>query len=683
MKKIILFTAALIAGIGSIAQVSFIDDFESYTVGDYIGVEAPEWTTWSGATGGTEDVAVGNAQANSGSNSVYFSSAASGGGPQDVVLPFGGAYDNGTFMIRMAIYVEAGKNAYFNLQAETTIGSIWALDVDFEATGNAVVRSGTDGTYCTAPYTQDAWHLFQLDVNLSTNCWDASLDGASIGTFSNSNNKVASLDLYPILNSGFYIDDIGFSYIPYTLPTLNAASAGTNMNGTIAGASVYPTVDIKNLGTTTITSFDVQIDYNGMQYTEPVIGISLPSLGTESVTFTMAPITLVPGLQAVTTTVSAVNGGGPDDDPADDVGCGLMIDPVVPAVGKIVIGEEGTGTWCGWCPRGAVAMEDMANKYDGFWQGIAVHNGDPMVVTDYDAGFGALISGYPSALVDRGGDIDPTGMEADFLQRILVDPKATMVTGANFNGTTGILDVSLTTDWLASASGAYKIACVLVEDGVTGTGSGYAQSNYYDGGGSGPLSGGGVADWTTAGSPVPASQMVYDHVARALCPSFAGHAGFPGSMATSDQHIFNFQFTLDPTWDDHNMHIVGLLIDPTGRIDNGSTSNFADAIANGYVVGDVVCGPTTNINGISSVTTLEMFPNPASSNVTLKVGLESMNDVSISILDVAGKLVKTVAYDQLKGTHFIDIDVSDFVSGMYVVNVQAGEFVTSKSLVLK
>ncbi len=683
MKKIILFTAALVAGLGAIAQVSFIDDFESYTVGDYIGSTSPDWTTWSGATGGTEDVAVGNAQANSGSNSIYFSSTASVGGPQDVVLPFGGAYDNGTFMIRMAIYVESGKNAYFNLQAETTIGSIWALDVDFEATGNAVVRSGTDGTYCTAAYTQEAWHQFQLDVNLSTNCWEASLDGISIGTFSNSNNKVASLDLYPILNSGFYIDDVGFSYMPYTLPTLNAASAGTNMNGTIAGASVYPTVEIKNLGTTTITSFDVQIDYNGMQYTEPVIGLSLPSLGTESVTFTMAPITLVPGLQAVTTTVSAVNGGGPDDDPTDDVGCGLMIDPVVPAVGKLVIGEEGTGTWCQWCPRGAVAMEDMANKYDGFWQGIAVHNGDPMVVTDYDAGFGALISGYPSALVDRGTDIDPTAMEADFLQRILIDPKATMTTGANFNATTGVLDVSLTTDWLTAATGAYKIACVLVEDGVTGTGSGYAQSNAYAGGGSGPLSGGGIADWTTAGSPVPASQMVYDHVARALCPSFAGHAGFPGSMAASDQHVFNFQFTLDPSWDDHNMHIVGLLIDPSGRIDNGSTSNVAEAITNGYVLGDVVCGATTNINGVSSLTTLEMFPNPASSNVTLKIGLESLNDVSISILDVAGKLVKTVVYNQLKGTHFIDIDVSDFVSGMYVVNVQAGEFVTSKSLVLK
>lgn len=682
MKKFLLFASGLLIGSGLSAQVSFSDNFESYTPGDYIGVVSPDWTTWSGATGGTEDVQVGTAQASSGTNSVYFSSVSSAGGPQDVVLPFGGAYDNGSFAFSMDVYVESGKNAYFNLQAEVAIGTTWALDVDFEAGGNLVVRSGTDGTYCVTPYTQATWHTFALNINLSTNCWEAFLDGVSIGTFSNSNNKVASLDLYPILNSGFYVDDVSYSYTPYTLPTTNAAPAGTNMNATFAGANAYPTVNVKNLGTTTITSFDLDIDYNGSIYTENVTGLSLASLATEVVTFS-TPVPLVAGANAVITTVYNVNGGGADDDPSDDIGCGYTVDPIVPAAGKLVIGEEGTGTWCGWCPRGAVAMEQMANQYDGYWQGIAVHNGDPMVVAAYDAGMGGLISGYPSALVDRGTDIDPTQMEDEFLNRILVAPKATMTTGANYNATTGVLNVSLTVDWQSAASGAYKISCVLVEDGVTGSGSGYAQSNYYNGGGSGPLSGGGVADWTTAGNPVPASQMVYDHVARAICPDFNGHSGFPGSMSASDQHVFNFGFTLDPSWDDTKVHIVGMLIEPGGSIDNGSTSTITDAVTNGFVAGDVVCGVTTSINGISSITALEMFPNPANSNLTLKIGLEEANDVNINIVDLSGKVIKTVSYDQLEGTHFVDLDVSGFAAGMYMVNVQAGEFVTSKPLVVE
>lgn len=37
-----------------------------------------------------------------------------------------------------------------------------------------------------------------------------------------------------------------------------------------------------------------------------------------------------------------------------------------------------------------------------------------MTVTDYDAAIGTLVSGYPNALVDRGTEVDPSGMGTDF-----------------------------------------------------------------------------------------------------------------------------------------------------------------------------------------------------------------------------------------------------------------------------
>jgi hypothetical protein len=275
-------------------------------------------------------------------------------------------------------------------------------------------------------------------------------------------------------------------------------------------------------------------------------------------------------------------------------------------------------------------------------------------------------------------------MEIDFLQRILIDPKATMTTGANFNATTGVLDVSLTVDWVSAATGSYKIACVLVEDGITGTGSGYAHSNYYSFSSNNiPLVGAGH-DWQAATNPISASLMTYDHVARAICPSFAGHAGFPGSMAAADQHVFNFEFTLDPSWDDTKMHIVGLLISPTGMMDNGSSSSIADAVTAGFASGDVVtCGAPSVIRGISSIRTFEIFPNPARTNLTLKIGLEESNNVIVDIFDISGKTIATQSYDQLEGTHFLDLDISSFASGMYTVNVQAGEFITTRSLIVE
>ena len=65
----------------------------------------------------------------------------------------------------------------------------------------------------------------------------------------------------------------------------------------------------------------------------------------------------------------------------------------------------------------------MDHDFEGYWQGIAVHNGDPMTNTDYDNGIGTAISGYPSGIVDRGADINPADFKEDFLQRIAFNQK--------------------------------------------------------------------------------------------------------------------------------------------------------------------------------------------------------------------------------------------------------------------
>ena len=87
-KPLLVLIFGLVSQLG-VAQ-TFSDDFESYNVGDYIGVESTEWTTWSGTVGGNEDAPVVEDNAHSGSNSTYYSSTSGTGGPQDVILPFNG-----------------------------------------------------------------------------------------------------------------------------------------------------------------------------------------------------------------------------------------------------------------------------------------------------------------------------------------------------------------------------------------------------------------------------------------------------------------------------------------------------------------------------------------------------------------------------------------------------------------
>ena len=209
-----------------------------------------------------------------------------------------------------------------------------------------------------------------------------------------------------------------------------------------------------------------------------------------------------------------------------------------PADGKIVIAEEGTGTWCGWCPRGTVAMDQMARDFEGFYQGIAIHNGDPMELAVYDQDL--EVGGYPSALVDRGSEIDPGDIKIDFMERILVQPSAVISNGAVIEGDS--LNVSLTVDFNLATAGNWKIACVLTEDNVSGVSSGYSQSNYYSGGDAGDLIGVDGVNWADLPGAVSASNMVYHHVARALSPSFDGYAGFPNSIEFGSTYTFNFKF---------------------------------------------------------------------------------------------------------------------------------------------
>ena len=140
----------LIAGLLSTQLVSaqlFTDNFDNYALGSYIGPQSSNWTTWSGAQGGAEDVATTNNQAASAPHSVYFSSTSANGGPQDVVLTFGQLYNSGIFTLSADFYVNNNKGAYYNIQGATTIGNLWALNVHMDA-GELAIDDGQTPNLC-------------------------------------------------------------------------------------------------------------------------------------------------------------------------------------------------------------------------------------------------------------------------------------------------------------------------------------------------------------------------------------------------------------------------------------------------------------------------------------------------------------------------------------------------------
>jgi hypothetical protein len=669
MKKMYLLVAGL-AAFNLNAQL-FSDNFDAYSAGQYLGPQSLTWSTWSGTEGGNEDVQMTSANSSSAPNSIYLSSTAANGGPQDVVLKFGQLYNSGIFTLQKKVFINSGKTGYYNIQGALTIGNLWALNVNFDA-GQLIIDDGITPNLVVTAYPEATWFELKIEANLTLHVWKAFVNGNLVGTWVNGVNTVASADFFPVQNTQMYIDDVMFDHVPFTVPALDAMVADIDMGAELATQSGTPTVKVVNGGSTAITSLKVDLTYNGSTTTQNVTGINIATAGVYNVS--LPSTVLAAGSLPITAIVYNVNGGAGDNNPNNDT-LVEMINPIVPAPGKMVVGEEATGTWCQWCPRGAVFMDLFETKYQDFWAGIAVHNGDPMTVTEYDAGIGTLIGGYPSALVDRLGDVDPSGMSSDFFTRLQTAPKATLVNGATWDAASRVLNVSVRYNFALAANGTYTAACVLTEDGVTGSGAGWSQSNAYAGGNNGVMGG-----YESLPSPVPAAQMIYDHVARAIAPSFTGMAGvFPATVNAGDAHIVNYSFTLPSGWDENEIQIIGLLIDPTGNIDNAGSADITTAVANGYETG-LNAGIAQVLSASKAVA---LAPNPAAGSSAILLNLATESDVRIELTDLNGKLITSGTYTNLSGAQSISMDLNGLSAGIYAVNIRVNGTLYTEKLVVE
>ena len=641
------------------AQNTFSDDFESYTAGDYIGVESPQFTTWSNAPGGTEDVLVVNNDAHSGSNSLFLSSTATNGGPQDLLLPFGSVINTGHFTLQAAFKIQAGKKGYFNLQKTTTPGTTWTMDVNFSG-GQISFENGGTVLFTTA-YPEATWFEWRLEINPNNSRWEVYIDDVYRGFFHNPEYQFASMNIFAMAQSAFWVDDVAYEYTPFTAPATNAALAYLNgISGGLVGQNKIPAAVVRNLGTTPITSFDITVDYNGDTYSQSFSSLNIAPNATQNVAV-LPGFELAQGPLPLLAYISNVNGNNPDGDSGDD-SVGFSLTPVVPAVGRIVIAEEGTGTWCGWCPRGAVTMERMEQQYSEHFQGIAVHNDDPMAVAMYDAGLG--ISSFPGAKVDRLPVIDPIDIEQDFLPQVQIPASGFITVGATWNATERELAVSLKYDFQTTITGNWKAALVITENEVTGTGSGWSQSNYYANNANGPMGG-----YENLPSHVPASQMVYNDVARLISPSFAGKPNaFASPSNAGDSHTYNFHVNVPTGWEVDKLHIIGLLIKPNGRIDNAGVATVAEAETNGFVEGENISNASVENIGAPDASFV-LYPNPAHDYSLVKIELKEASDMTLSVRDLTGKELFARNYGTLSGAQILPIRTETLATGIYLVEV--------------
>ena len=248
-----------------------------------------------------------------------------------------------------------------------------------------------------------------------------------------------------------------------------------------------------------------------------------------------------------------------------------------------VVVEEGTGTWCQWCVRGIVALQELSEKYnDGSFIPIAIHYGDAMAFAPYKGFVYSEYSGLPDALVNRNkaefGDVDPNtaDLEATYLYtrtrlKSCADVNIDNIQYANDSTLLVTASAVFTFD---NPEATYRWVYAVTENNV----GPYPQSNGYSGGLSGEMGG-----WESLGSYV---SHKFDDVARDINAVYGAESSVPASLVAGRSYAYTDTLSLarvtltsEGIRRTADCRIIAMLVNSTtGLIENAISVDPADYI---------------------------------------------------------------------------------------------------------
>lgn len=240
-------------------------------------------------------------------------------------------------------------------------------------------------------------------------------------------------------------------------------------------------VNFFNLGAQTVRNLSYVVTMDGVRGEEQTVTLASPVTSNTSGSFKVAvQCPAEAKTNEVSIEVTKVN--GQENKAANTVGKGSIV-TITKSFKRGVVVEEFTGTGCGWCPRGLVGMEKLAQAYPDNFVGIGIHQyntSDPMYTSNYASlGF----SGAPQCMINRNGvGMDPYyGTNATILDDFAEALDELPMVGVNVYGVwnSDSTTVTVNTAIESFVSGSYNIAYVLVADDLSGKASSWRQGNYY------------------------------------------------------------------------------------------------------------------------------------------------------------------------------------------------------------
>lgn len=297
------------------------------------------------------------------------------------------------------------------------------------------------------------------------------------------------------------------------------------------------------------------------------------------------------GEYTVDLTINKVN-GEENANPQPSATASFTIIPYVPQHRPMV--EEFTGTWCGWCTRGYYALETLNELYGDGVVLAAYHDGDPMQAEATPVG----AAGYPSATLNRNGIEDPYygtaedgfGMKTEVEESIETGVPVDLEVKAYWGNAdkTEIKVESTSTFFENKANAGYKVGYILINNGLSGEGSSWVQSNYFPNYASNYI---GTELEILTTWPAKITGLVFNDVVVDVNGMMGVENSIPADIAFGESYTSEFAYNIESNsviQDKDKLYVAAFVINPDGTIMN---SNKAKVEADGTTgVKDVAAG---------------------------------------------------------------------------------------------
>ncbi len=606
-KHVFLFSLFIMGAISSWSQtIIFQDDFESYTTGSKLvqSTTLTEWQTWSGGSGNSEDPAISDTYASQGTQSVKIIPN------NDLVLHLGDK-TTGRYRINFKILISSTKIGYFNLLNNFAgSSSVWAFQAYFKANGAGSVDAGAADA-ATFSYSYNTWHDVNIIVDVDDDFATFYFNGTEIvswvfskGTFgAGTLAKLDAVNFYGETGAEFFLDEV----VVYEQP---AITGPVNLQAVVNGN-------------------DIDLSWDAPSGPAPdsyVIVSNNTVLATGITTTTYTHLAPYPNTYTyvVKAHYNSLGYSQQSNDASAAIAGGVQR--------NYVLIEEGTGTWCPFCPGAAIGLEQLHSEGHDIAV-IAYHEGDPYETSESLNRLSYYnITSYPSVVFD-GGNLISGGHATNSMypsyrpvydEKILVPSLFSMSVDVEQTGDTTYAATIIVERHSEYYTGPFKLYGVVTESSI-------------------------MVNWQ--------NQNHLDFVFRKIFPSTSGlSVDFLGSTPLNA----TIYFEISSSWVKNNCEFIVFL-----QYDNNKSVLQADKVDMSTVIGVEE----------HFMPNIVVRPNPASDFVS--VYADGLNKVSV--MNMTGQ---TLMQQFITGNE-AHMSIEHLPPGMYLVQVEAGNQRITRKLIVQ